>query len=108
MPPHAVDQLRAEPAWQKRVVAAHTLPREARAAEGYVLDPARFQEFGTQTLLLLGGESPPFFKAATEAVDEALPNSRIVVMPGQGHVAMHTAPELFTSLVVQFLVPGQG
>jgi len=108
MPSHAVDQLRLDTAaWQRRVVAAHTLPREARAAESYVLDPARFQEFGTQTLLLLGAESPPFFKAATEAVDEALPNSRIVVMPRQGHVAMHTAPELFTSLAVQFLVPGQ-
>ena len=103
MPPHAVDGLRAEhDAWQRRVAAAHTLPREARAAEGYVLDPARFREFNTQTLLLLGGESPPFFKTATEALDEALPDSRIVVMPGQGHVAMHTAPELFTSLVVQF------
>ena len=73
-----------------------------------MLDLARFQGFGTQTLLLLGGESPPFFKAATEAVDEALPNSRIVVMPGQGHMATRTAPELFTNVVVQFLVPGQG
>ena len=107
MPPHAVDGLRADHvAWQKRLAQAHTLPREARAAEGYVLDPARFREFGPQTLLLLGGESPPFFKAATEVLDEALPDSRIVVMPGQGHVAMHTAPELFTSLIVQFLVPG--
>ncbi len=109
MPPQTVDQLRADPAaWQKRVAAAHTLPREARAAQAYVLDPVRFQEFGTRTLLLLGGESPPFFKAATEAVEEALPNSRIVVMPGQGHVATHTASELFTNIVVQFLVPGQG
>ncbi|MDP9485713.1 MAG: alpha/beta hydrolase [Actinomycetota bacterium] len=108
MPPREVDRLRAEPAWHKRVVAAHTLPREARAAEGYVLDPARLREFGTPTLLLLGGESPPFFRAATEAVDEALPDSRIVVMPGQGHVAMHTAPELFASLVVGFLAaPGR-
>jgi pimeloyl-ACP methyl ester carboxylesterase len=103
-----VEQLREEAAWQKRVAAAHTLPREARAAEGYVLDPTRLQELGTQTLLLLGGESSPFFKAATEALNEALPNSRIVVMPGQGHVAMHTAPELFAGLVVRFLAPEQG
>ena len=103
MPPQAVDQLRADPAARRRLVAsAHTLPREARAAEGYVLDPARFQEVVTPTLLLLGGEGPPFFKAATESVDEALPDSRIEVM--QGHVAMHTAPELFTSSVVRFLM----
>jgi pimeloyl-ACP methyl ester carboxylesterase len=108
MSPQMVNQLRAEPAaWRKRVAAAHTLPREARAAQGYVLDPVRFQEVETPTLLLLGGESPPFFKAATEAVDEALPDSRIVVMPGQGHVATHTAPKLFTNMVIHFLVPGQ-
>ena len=103
MPPSEVYRLRAEPAWHKRVAAAHTLPREARAAEGYVLDPACLRELGISSLLLLGSESPPFFKAATEAVDGALQDSRIVVMPGQGHVAMHTAPELFASLVIGFL-----
>ena len=103
MPPPQVDRMRAEPDWPKRVAAAHTLPREARAAEGYALEPARLQELRTRTLLLLGGESPPLFEAATEALDEALPDSRVVVMPGQGHVAMHTAPELFASLVVGFL-----
>ena len=101
--PPQVDRMRAEPDWPKRVAAAHTLPREARAAEGYALDPARLQELRTRTLLLLGGESPPLFEAATKALDEALPDSRVVVMPGQGHVAMHTAPERFASLVVRFL-----
>jgi hypothetical protein len=36
-------------------------------------------------------------------VAEALPNCRIVVMPGQGHVAMNTGTELFTTEVLQFL-----
>jgi hypothetical protein len=45
--------------------------------------------------LLLGGESPAFLKKATETVHDALPNSRIAVMPGQQHIAMNTAPELF-------------
>jgi len=47
------------------------------------------------TLLLTGGESPLFLKASVEAVNAALPNSRIAVIPGQGHIAMSTAPELF-------------
>jgi pimeloyl-ACP methyl ester carboxylesterase len=42
-------------------------------------------------------------KTAAEAVDEALANSRMVVMPGQGHVAMNTGIELFTSEVLWFL-----
>lgn len=55
------------------------------------------------TLLLLGGDSPPFLKAATEAVHAALPKSRLVVLPGQQHTAMNTAPELFVREVLQFL-----
>jgi pimeloyl-ACP methyl ester carboxylesterase len=103
MPPTQVDRMRAEPDWPNRVAAAHTLPREARAAEGYALDPTRLRELRTRALLLLGGESPPLFRAATEALNEALPDSRVAVMPGQGHVAMHTAPEPFADLVVGFL-----
>ncbi len=33
------------------------------------------------------------------------PDSRIVVMPGQGHAAMDTAADLFTSEVLRFLQP---
>jgi len=104
MPPPHVDRMRAESDWPRRVAAAHTLPREARGAEGYALDPASLRGLRTRVLLLLGDESPPFFKAAIETLDGALPDSRVVVMPGQGHVAMHTAPELFAGLVVRFLV----
>jgi pimeloyl-ACP methyl ester carboxylesterase len=38
-----------------------------------------------------------------EVVNAALPNSRIVVMPGQGHIAMDTAPDLFLREVLSFL-----
>ena len=34
---------------------------------------------------------------------EALPDSRIVVMPGHGHAAMDTATELFKSEVLRFV-----
>jgi pimeloyl-ACP methyl ester carboxylesterase len=85
------------------VAAAHTLPREMRVVEGYVLEPTRLRDLETPTLLLLGGDSLPSVKAATEAVDEALPNSRIVVMPGQAHVAMNTGTDLFTTEVLRFL-----
>ena len=35
-------------------------------------------------------------------MDEALPDSRIVVMAGQGHVAMDTGTDLFTGEVLGF------
>jgi pimeloyl-ACP methyl ester carboxylesterase len=38
-----------------------------------------------------------------ETVSAALPNSRVVVLPGQQHIAMDTAPDLFVREVVAFL-----
>jgi pimeloyl-ACP methyl ester carboxylesterase len=101
-PEHDLDKMRTLPVWQARVDAAHTIPREMRL--DYTLDPARFLGFAVPTLLLLGGDSPSFFVQATEFVHQALPDSRIAVLPGQQHAAMNTAPELFLSEVMQFLI----
>jgi pimeloyl-ACP methyl ester carboxylesterase len=103
MPQEEVEYLRSLPAWQERVKAAHTVPRELRADEAYRFDPQRFGGLGVPTLLLSGGASPAFLKAADNAVDETLPNSCIVVMPGQGHAAMDTGTDLFTTEVLKFL-----
>jgi pimeloyl-ACP methyl ester carboxylesterase len=103
MPPHEFELFRASPAWPARVAAAHTLPRELRAHEAYRLDAARFKHLSIPTLLLLGGDSPSFFKASIEALAAALPNSQVVVMPGQQHIAIDTAPKLFVGEVVRFL-----
>ena len=103
LPPEAVAHLRSLPVWQARVAGAHTIPRELRANQAYRFDPQRFEVLGVPTLLLIGGDSPAAFEAAGKAVDEALPDSRIVVMPGQGHAAMDTGTDLFTAEVLRFL-----
>jgi pimeloyl-ACP methyl ester carboxylesterase len=54
------------------------------------------------TLVLSGGDSPAVLRKAGEAVDEALPDSRIVVMTGHGHAAMDTGTDLFTTEVLRF------
>ncbi|MGH3147060.1 MAG: alpha/beta fold hydrolase, partial [Rubrobacter sp.] len=97
LPPETVEYLRSQPAWQARVGAAHTIPRELRAVKAYGLDPNRFRDLGVPALVLSGGESPAALRRAGEAVDEMLPDSRIVVMPGQGHAAMDTGTNLFTT-----------
>jgi pimeloyl-ACP methyl ester carboxylesterase len=96
-------RLKAAPVWPDRVALAHTLPRECRGVLGYRFDGRRFADFTVPTLLLLGGDSPPSYQFGTRLVDEALPDSRIVVLPGQQHIAMDTAPELFTREVLAFL-----
>ena len=68
-----------------------------------MFEPERFGDLGVPTMLLLGGESSAAFGKAAKAVDEALPDSRIVVLPGQKHVAMDTATDLFTSEVLRFV-----
>ena len=98
-----IEQLRSSPAWSARMATAHTLPREARAEEQYKFDAQRFKDLQTPTLFLLGGDSPPFLKAATEAIHSALPNSRVAVMPEQQHIAMYTAPDLFLHNILTFL-----
>ena len=106
LPAEVVAHLRTLPVWQARVAAAHTIPRELRATDAYRFDPARFRGLTVSTLLLLGGASPPTFGVATDAVAAALPDARVVVMPGQGHAAMDTGTELFAGEVVRFLTAG--
>jgi pimeloyl-ACP methyl ester carboxylesterase len=101
-PPEVVAYMRAQPSWRARVAAAHTIPRELRAPNTYRFDPDRFRDLAVPTLLLNGTESPPFFRVAEEALDQVLPDSRIVVMPGQGHGAMDTGVDLFTAEVLRF------
>jgi len=104
MPPEEVEHLRSLPAWHERVKAAHTVPRELRTDEYYEFIPERFKDLRVSTLVLEGGESSAFFKAADAAVEAALPDCRIVVMAGQGHAAMDTASELFAREVIRFLI----
>lgn len=101
-PPEMVEFLRTQPAWRARVAAAHTIPRELRAVRTYRFDPERFRGLTVPTLLLFGSESAPAFREVGEALDAALPNARSVVMPGQGHVAMDTGTDLFTTEVLRF------
>jgi pimeloyl-ACP methyl ester carboxylesterase len=98
--------MRSEPVWQARMAAAHTIIREL-VDEEYVLEPERFKDLKVPTLLLSGSESPEFLRRATEMVHIALPNSRIVVLQGQHHIAMRTAPEMFVRAVTEFLLGGE-
>ena len=103
MPDREFEVYRTLPAWKVRITLAPTIPRELTIERSYRFQPERFEQFSTPTLLLLGGDSPPMFRQVIEILGVALPTSRIVVMPGQQHVAMDTAPELFLKEVISFL-----
>jgi pimeloyl-ACP methyl ester carboxylesterase len=98
-----LDELRALPTWPMRVESAHTIVRETQAELDYRFAAERFANLRVPTLLLLGSDTPPALAQITHEVAASLPDSRIAVMPGQGHMAMMTAPELFVGTVLAFL-----
>ena len=107
LPSDQVELMRSLPAWQARLDAADTIPREELASREYVFNASRFGDLEVPTLYLQGGDSSEPFKAAGEALRGALPDCRVVIMPGQRHAAMDTATDLFTAEVLSFLqAPG--
>jgi pimeloyl-ACP methyl ester carboxylesterase len=103
LPPDQIELMRSLPAWEARLAAAQTIPREERVNREYVFEAGRFREVGVPTLLLEGGDSADSFSAANQAILAALPDCRLAVMPGQRHVAMDTGPDVFMAEVLSFL-----
>ncbi len=106
MSPHEIAGTQALATWPARVAAVHTIARELQSVDSYTFDAERFGRMETPTVLLLGGDSPPSMRTIAERLHAALPNSQIVVLPGQQHVAMRTAPDVFVQEVVKFFNSG--
>jgi pimeloyl-ACP methyl ester carboxylesterase/ketosteroid isomerase-like protein len=103
MPEPELAVYRTLPQWPERVKIVHTLLREIVIDRTYRFDPAQFSGLQVPTLLLLGSDSPPIFREAVETLSAVLPNRQVVELPGQQHIAMDTAPELFLREVLGFL-----
>ena len=103
VPAGEVEVLLRDPSWQGRLAAAHTIPRELRSAELHQPGYERFAALRVPTLLLAGADSPPSLVEPSRRLSESIPDSRLALMPGQGHNAMTTAPELFLGEVFAFL-----
>ena len=98
--PRQAELLRGLPGWEGRVAAAHTVVRETRAHAHYQFDSDGWGQFNVPTLLLYGGESPPFLIRATEMLHEVIPGSTLRELPGHQHLAMETAPRMFAAVVM--------
>jgi pimeloyl-ACP methyl ester carboxylesterase len=107
MPERELDLIRSLPSWPGRVAAAHTVVREGLVDPPYRFDPSQFAESDVPTLLIAGGDSPEFLRRSTDAVAAAIPGARVVVLEGQQHIAIDTAPERFAAEVLGFLREGQ-
>jgi pimeloyl-ACP methyl ester carboxylesterase len=101
--PEEVEQLRASPTWEARVAFVDTVAREVRAEEACRFTAAQLREVTSPVLFLLGEESPAWASEATEEIRAAVPDGRVAVLAGQGHVAIMTAPELVVDETTRFL-----
>jgi pimeloyl-ACP methyl ester carboxylesterase len=102
--PEELSVLRAQRDWPARIEAAHTIPREVMSVRDYAFEPDRFRNLAVPTLLLVGGDSSSYYKAATEALCASLAQSRIAVLPEQQHEGVITAPGLVLREVLGFLL----
>lgn len=103
MPDHEFEIYRRLPLWNVRIKLSPTIPRELAIDRSYQFESHKFTGLNIPVMLILGGDSPPLFRNAINAVHEALPQSCITILPGQQHIAIDTAPELFTREVLHFL-----
>lgn len=94
----------ATPSWATRIAAAHTLPRECWVEEQWVYQPGQFDAVSAPTLLLAGSASPADLSQATHAAAGAIPDSRIRVLEGHGHMAHKAEPAMVAEIVRQFIL----
>jgi pimeloyl-ACP methyl ester carboxylesterase len=97
-----VDSLRNAPrSYDVMPIVSATMPREAVALGGADLT-ALAGAVTIPVLLILGTTSPPWAGDVTRELTAALPRSRVAVLPGQGHEAIDSAPELLTGQLREF------
>jgi pimeloyl-ACP methyl ester carboxylesterase len=100
-PPSILARLRSSPVWPKAIELAATLPRESRVVNTFRLDPDQLGRWTIPTTMLLGSESPSDVRDGTMFVCRSIPGCVTVVLEGQGHSAMLSAPQLFAAKVLQ-------
>jgi pimeloyl-ACP methyl ester carboxylesterase len=80
IPQNEMNMLRSLPSWSSRVATAHTIVREEASVCSYIFEPQRFSRMSAPTLLLLGGDSPAFYRVAIETLRKSIPKSRIATL----------------------------
>ena len=102
--PEQVELMREAPAWEARLAAAHTIPRELRTARELAFTPDRFRDCDVPTLLLQGEDScRSLTRTEPKPCARRCPTPASPSFRGQRHTAMDTATELFTAEVLGFV-----
>jgi pimeloyl-ACP methyl ester carboxylesterase len=96
-------RMEAGRSWPTTVAIAHTMPYDVRLVGRYGVVADHLRDLTLPTLLLVGEASPPRDHRLADALISILPAARVVRLPGQGHRAMATAPDLLAQELSAFL-----
>ncbi|MDV9171296.1 alpha/beta hydrolase [Streptomyces sp. W16] len=102
-PEEDISAFRSSPAWKIRTTFAPTWAREMRALDAFDSERAPFARITCPTLALRGEYSPDWLREGTRLFQKALPDARLVDLPGQGHDAAESAPALLAQEVLNFV-----
>ena len=97
-----IEAMQGTPAWQARLDASPTVPRELRAEHEFALDALRLADFTIPTLVLVGSESPDWARRSTQAFAAAIPGADLHTLAGHGHGAAVSGPELLAAELIAF------
>lgn len=98
--PDEVAFFASQPIWPARVEAARTIMREF----DFELDvDAVLSRITAPVVFLLGTDSPEFVRLQTLRAMEAIPEARLVELPGEQHIAHYTDPEGLAGHILDFV-----
>ena len=108
LPHEAIAAMRATKAWPRMCALAPSWIRELEAMDAlqHTLDHAMHQyaKITSPILMLVGSLSPEHpLRDASRALAKVLPNARVEIIEGQGHVAMRNDPDQVAKLIENFL-----
>jgi pimeloyl-ACP methyl ester carboxylesterase len=103
VPEEYIPGMRQDPSWAGLEKLAHTLAYDGAVmrdnASGRPLRPHQWDAATMPTLVIAGGESPPFFHNGAKALVKLLPNAHYYLLPGQSH---GVASEAIAPVLVEF------
>jgi pimeloyl-ACP methyl ester carboxylesterase len=101
---HTLAVLRATPLWNRMASLTPTWTRELEVVDRLGPSLDRYAHLSAPTLLLLGTATAAHHQMAAAALSKILPNVRTVQLPGEGHVAHLTVPDIVAKAVTDFLL----
>jgi hypothetical protein len=99
LPPEFVAYARTQPFWQAQEALEHTLAYDATVMGDYSLPAELAASVAASTLVMAGGESPPFMRETAQALAEVLPEGQSRILEGQEH---NVSPEALAPVLEEF------